>query len=164
MITIDVVLKNPQVIVDVLDRVGHAVVRLDPGHVDQIGDAVRNAYKIVFDTEGQPSGGWRPLSKRTTVPERISLGFPGEHPILRRTGSLMSSFVDRGNALHRQQSGSFMGMTVITVGSGDPRASVLSHGDPTRAIPERPIEFFDDRMIADIGAVVETVVVKAAGI
>jgi len=83
--------------------------------------------KGVFDTERE--GTWAPLAEYT-VQERLRLGFPGEHPILVRTGRLMRSFTSLGGdnvvSVLRPKKGD----TEIWFGSQDPRARELHRGRP----------------------------------
>ena len=52
---------------------------------------VRQDVERNFVTEGGLVGGWKPLAP-TTVAGRVREGYPGEHPILQKTGALRKSF------------------------------------------------------------------------
>ena len=105
------------------------------------GDAIRQAFAQNFSSEGQ--GGWPQLSEAWTVPERRRLGYAGEHPILKRTGSLMRSVTERGHPLHTsevRQTGA--GRFTVEIGSEDRRYNLLHFGGRTAlgtVIPARPM-------------------------
>lgn len=84
---------------------------------------------------GSGSGGWAPLAP-ATVRDRIRHGFPGDHPILHRTGALEASLTDphAAGAVERVAPDSlFVGTNV---------SYARFHQTGTRRMPRRrPVEF-----------------------
>jgi hypothetical protein len=76
-------------------------------------------------------------------------GVSGEHPILKRTGSYRSSWVDRSDRNHWEQWGSFAGMTVVTVGSAHWLTEY--HEEGAGVMPARRVVFLSEEDLAGIG-------------
>lgn len=94
--------------------------------------------KIVenFETESDDGTPWAELRPRT-VQERRELGFPGEHPILYRTGQLFLSLTVNA-VVEREDSGS--GRASLAMGTDDARFRELQQGredmEPRPMVPE----------------------------
>lgn len=105
------------------------------------GDALAAAFNENFETEGH--GSWPQLSPDWTVPERRSLGFAGEHPILQRDRALKRSIVERSHPGHiREISTVGAGRLQMQIGSSDIRYNLLHFGGRTAlntVIPPRPM-------------------------
>lgn len=128
-----------------MDRLERAGERLPDAVREHVGPVLAHIFDRNFEAEGP---GWAALSEGWTVPERESLGFPGRHPILQRSGSLRASVGDRGHPQHVEDivpmgDGSFR----LEVGSSDIRAGMLGRGGVTglgTVIPARPFLQVDE--------------------
>lgn len=136
--------------------------RFGPRERRTIGDVIRRGIWRNFQTEswggGQP---WVRLRPRT-IQERRELGFAGEHPILKRTGSLRDSIIIPTHPLHDEQWGTFAGATVVVIRSEDERIPTLAGGSPWENIPPRPIFLLGPRELSAIGDIIEWVLQKKA--
>lgn len=125
--------RNASELGDILRRMRQPDAEVSEG----LGEAVRQGFAENFAGERAGTGkAWNPLAP-STVRERLRLGFPGEHPILVRTGQYRESFLSRsaGDHLHRLQVAA--GGWTLEEGSTDYRVPWLEGGTVT--IPERPV-------------------------
>ena len=109
-------------------------------------DYMLDSIHANFEVEGRRAK-WAPLAK-FTVKDRLASGFPGEHPILQRTGRLKDSIQKR---VFRH---------IARVGTGLGYANILHYGGikvsatgATVKIPARPFVMFqpeDPSIIAHI--------------
>lgn len=105
--------------------------------VEGLGEAVREGFAENFAGERAGTGkAWNPLAP-STVRERLRLGFPGEHPILVRTGKYRESFLSRSDDDHLHRLQVAAGGWTVEEGSTDTRVPWLEGGTVT--IPERPV-------------------------
>lgn len=127
-------------LMDILRRMREPDAEVSAG----LGEAVRQGFAENFAGERSGTGrAWNPLAP-STVRERVRLGFPGEHPILVRTGQYRESFLSRsaGDHLHRLQVAA--GGWTLEEGSTDYRVKWLEGGTHTADsdwfhIPPRPV-------------------------
>lgn len=131
-----------------IERPGNAEVR-------KVADAIRQGYAENFSREGSAAGGWRALAE-ATVAERRRLGFPGEHPILRRSGALRASFIQPGATDHVEEFQPVPGGWDLLVGSESEIALFQEFG--TSRIPPRPISPLTEAAQERIGAVIDYVI------
>lgn len=137
------------------DEMVHLVERLmrpTEEDVRPIQETVRTGFAINFAREAGDDAPWAPLA-RFTVEERRRLGFPGEHPILYRTGSYHDSFVDDEHPLHVSEFLSQGGLWVMEEGSRDERAEELEFG--RFDMPPRPVSILGESGEARLDMVVE---------
>lgn len=87
-----------------------------------------------FENEGP---GWRPLARRT-IGERIAQGFPGEHPILRRSGDLYKELTERSHPKHVEviKVGKY---SRIEIGGSSEKFLRNQMGEGSLHIPPRPM-------------------------
>jgi len=119
--------------------------------------AVGMGFRENFETESAGGTPWQQLA-RSTVYERITLGFPGEHPILVRTGRYMRTWVDSSDPLNRAEWTTNAGGVELSVTSNDPRKGALSGDDVN--VPARHVHILSDNAINVLGGVIESVVKK----
>ena len=98
-------------------------------------EAIRASFAANFFNESAGAAPWAPLAPRT-VAERERLGYPGEHPILVRSGQYRHSFIDPDDDDHYSRVSSEGGRTVIAEGTTDIRAGTLEFGSDR--VPARP--------------------------
>lgn len=127
---------------DDLDRLIEASKTAGREDFAPVAEAIRNAIRENFESESGDGQRWRRLAKRT-VEERITLGFPGEHPILRRTDSLLDSLINPSNSRHIEIVESSGDLIDLAVGSSDERVPKLDQGEGS--IPARPFLVADSR-------------------
>lgn len=95
--------------------------------VEPIQQVIRAGFAFNFAREMGDDAPWAALTP-FTVRERRRLGYPGEHPILFRSGSYHDSFVDEGHARHISEWDASGGLWTVAEGSSDPRAEELEFG------------------------------------
>ena len=158
----DVVLKftvAPQTIRNTNDllRFFRRVANPDSRERRVIADAVRSGLAESFAGQGSARGAWSPLRPRT-VAERIRLGYPGQRPILVRSGELRASWTQRGHGGHVETYERNNGGWRIGVGSKDIRAGTHELGNPRLNIPARPVRYLrpsaEQRLRATITGVI----------
>lgn len=131
---------------NILARIGSPSV----GELSEVSAAIRQGFAENFAAEAVGDiAPWDPLSPRTVL-ERIQAGFPGEHPILVRTGSYRASFIDRNASDHVEEVTATGSGFVLDVGSEDDRAEVLEFG--SGKVPERPVTILSDEAEAGVFA------------
>ena len=113
-----------------------------------VQEAIRAGFAENFDTESAGGKAWAQLALFTVI-ERILLGYPGLHPILQRSGSYRSTFVDGGNAEHISDIDYQAGMTSVSEGSSN--VMVEWHEDGNDKLPARPVLVMSSRAIDGIG-------------
>lgn len=104
------------------------------------GDMIMEAFNENF-IEGD--SWWHSLAERTQE-ERAAQGFQREHPILVRTGSFLSSVIDRHHPLHYEQVTVGGAGFQIDFGSDDERFEILHNGGVNAEgnyVPPRPFLF-----------------------
>lgn len=141
----DVVLKfqvTPQTIrnTEQLLRFFRRVANPDAGERRIIADAIRSGLAESFADQGSARGAWVSLRPRT-VAERIRLGYPGQRPILVRSGELRASWTRRGHSDHVETYDRTNDGWRIGVGSKDIRAGTHELGNPRFNIPARPVRY-----------------------
>lgn len=112
----------------------------------QISETITQWLEAAFEAEGIPP--WHPLAE-ATIYHRLSLGF-GAGPILYRTGSLFASLTEASHGFHIREVVLTPQHSYLRQGSSDPRALLLSEGDPEANLPARPIFPPADEMADDI--------------
>lgn len=133
-ITVDIKVTGTQQLSRKILTAGVKIADLTPAW-EQIAEDLRQDFREQFTTEGAyiaKKMAWAPL-RPSTVKDRISKGFFGEHPILYRTGRLMRSFSDKnapGNI-------TYITPTELAVGSNYWTAAWMHFG--TRRVVARPI-------------------------
>ena len=113
-----------------------------------VQEAIRAGFAENFDTESAGGQPWAQLALFTVI-ERILLGYPGLHPILQRSGSYRSTFVDGGNAEHISDIEYQAGVTSVFEGSSN--VMVEWHEDGNDKLPARPVLVMSSRAIDGIG-------------
>jgi hypothetical protein len=161
LITVTVTLANRSEVEAMLDRVADIGERLGPLILDE---GMNFAHEVVLDifrgegTSGIVGGAaWASLKKYTQL-ERTRLGFPPEHPILFRTGSLLDALVDEGspdNVFEITHVGP--GHWRAMLGTTDTRFEELQVGDASRNLPARPMWPVGDAETRFVGALNERV-------
>lgn len=126
--------------IEALAGLGEALARIPAQHDNfaEIGNSIRAGFAQNFDRE--QAGDlypWADLAKSTQT-ERILLGYPPAHPILERSGSYKSTFTDAGDPLHYAEFEMGAWGFRVEIGSEDPRAPLLEHGDDER-LPARSV-------------------------
>lgn len=88
---------------DDLERLIDRITNMGSGERRKIAGGVTKAFQENFSTEGAASGNpWRPLAPRTVATRRL-LDWPGARPILKRSGTYESSFVNANNSNHIEE-------------------------------------------------------------
>lgn len=132
-----------------LDRLFRALVRPRAADMRRVADAVRAGFAENFEREAAGDfGHWDPLAE-STVEERIALGFPGERPILVRTGDYLRSWTDAGAPDHVEELTFEASGFRLDVGSADNRVEVLEEGNDF--VPARPVSLLSQRAEQRIG-------------
>lgn len=132
-----------------LDRLFHSLSRPSTSDLRPVSAAVRRGFADNFEgEEAGDLGHWDALAERT-IQERIALGFPGEHPILVRTGDYARSWTDAGNPDHIEDLDSDGFGFVLNIGSQDERVEALELG--TDIMPARPVSYLSRRAEQRIG-------------
>lgn len=129
-----------------------AMSRPDAEDVRPIQEAVRAGFAINFAREAGDDAPWAQLSL-WTIQERRQLGFPGDHPILFRTGRYHDSFVDEEHPLHVSEFMAHGGVWMVEEGSRDQRADELEFGRWN--MPPRPVTILGESGEARLDVVVE---------
>lgn len=101
-----------------------------------IQDAVRDGFGENFETESTAGSHWQQLAP-ATIADRLAHGYGGEHPILKRSGDYMSSFVNPVSADHVSEIEQALGITRLFEGSQDYR--VPFHEVGGAIIPQRAV-------------------------
>lgn len=124
---------------DDLERLIDKIARPGSGETRKIADGITKEFQSNFSRQSSGAGRWAALAP-FTVRERQRLGFPGNAPILVRTGAYRRSFVERGGDHYESISQSSSGLT-IEVGSNDPRGPELERGRAN--MPARSVTTLD---------------------
>lgn len=138
--------SDAQAMWELLTRLTRITERLEP-QMEKAADRIRLGFQRNFESESAGDEPWKDLAPRT-VQERTQLrqehGWPitPEHPILRRSGALRQSVIQKGHPLHVcEVSSDFKGITV-EIGSSDPRFELLHAGglnEEGHYVPPRPM-------------------------
>ena len=99
-------------------------------------EAIREGFDQNFRTESAGGVPWEPLAFSTVI-DRVLLGYPGEHPILQRSGHYRSSFVDAVHADHVSVIEHRSDGVSLLEGTQDERAVYLERG--RGRLPARPV-------------------------
>lgn len=150
-ITVERVGRNPAVD---LERMFERIAKPDKRQLTSVASAVRKGFDENFASESSAAGPWTALAA-ATVAERIAQGYGGEHPILRRTGSLRASFVQDGGD-HVERFTPEGDGWLLEVGSAHELAAIHERG--AQHIPARPISPLSAQSEARIGAAVAYVI------
>jgi len=116
--------------------------------------AIRATFAANFASESAGGAQWAPLAPRT-VAERIRLGYPGERPILVRSGSYRRTFTEPDDPDHYGEIERRSGRTVIEEGTRDIRAGTLEFGSDR--VPARPVMQPGEAGREHIGAVLDRI-------
>ncbi len=146
-----------------IDRILAGLRRMvTPGQaeIQPIRDAIHLAFAENFDREGSGSGLWAALAERTVL-ERLELGYPGDHPILIRSGEYADTWINQDAPGHGSEIEAEAATWRIAEGSNDPRAPALEFGGPR--LPARPVADLSDWQIEAIAADVEQVLDRLMG-
>lgn len=122
--------------------------------VRPVADSVREGIAFNFSNQSSGSGSPWPALHRRTVRERRALGFPPHNPILRRTGSYMSSFTRRYNSQHSEEYWTTNTGWRLAIGSNDRRVRILEGG--RGSAPARPATILGAYSEQRIGAALDT--------
>jgi len=101
-----------------------------------IQDVIRATFAANFARESGNDQKWPALALRT-IRERIRLGYPGDHPILVRSGDYRRSFIEGDDPNHYSRIETAGGTWQIEEGSTDKRAGTLEFG--RGPVPPRPV-------------------------
>jgi hypothetical protein len=121
--------------IDALTRQIERLAALPEDALRPTQEAIRASFAANFASESAGAASWAPLAPRT-VRDRERLGYPGEHPILVRSGSYRRSFIDPADDEHYSRVTHEAGRTVIAEGTTDIRAGTLEFGSDR--VPARP--------------------------
>ena len=139
------------------NRITDRLSRPDPTQaVKKVGDI----WALNYKQEGSMVGGWAALAHQT-IRDREARGYPGEHPIMIRRGSLyaMSAlFFAQGNPGSASASTNSSGNTATTTANlsivgGTAHMSLsgplVKHqfGDPSQNLPARPYWFTNKQVV-----------------
>lgn len=133
--------------------------------IEKIADAGRRGIALNFATESAGGEPWPHLAPMT-VEERRSLGFPGEHPILVRSGRLKRSLIERSHPLNITDVSThgyhaYLERIHIELGSADEHFPLLHAGGFTNLgyyVPPRPMTVLGDTSIQQLDATIRYVV------
>lgn len=134
-----------------IDRMIDRLRKPTDAQLEPVQESVRDAFNQNFLTESANGQPWEPLSFDTVI-ERVLLGYPGSHPILRRSGSYQSSFVDAVSADHVSEVEFSGGLIRLFEGSNDERVASLELGAgrmPARPVLDPPLDGIN-RAISDM--------------
>lgn len=142
-----------------VDDIIRALVRPSRGDTQRYDVVVRRGFAANFFREGGPNAAWTPLARSTRF-ERRKLGFPPSNPILKRTGSYMSTWINTNNPNARSEIEQRAYGFSLYIGSRDYRVRYLEGGRRTTrrpAIPPRPVRFIDDGYIRTLQGTIDLV-------
>ena len=154
---------------DMLTRMVHIYEPLER-RMDKVADRIRLGFQRNFETESGGGQPWETLAP-FTVAERNRLrqehGWPitGEHPILRRTGELRQSVIEKGHPLHVCEISRDWSGVMVEVGSDDSRFAILHAGGKNESgayVPPRPMTVLSDEDIDGLQRVLEWIVGELA--
>lgn len=131
--------------------------RLSPTNSDMaaVSEVIRRGIAENFANESAGDvAPWQQLSPRTVI-ERINQGYPGDHPILVRSGGYRDSFTNPSAPGHVEDISVTASGFLIEVGSSDDRADILEYG--LGNIPERPVTILSSVFEDEIGVAFESV-------
>lgn len=132
----------------------------DRTELEPVSDAIRQGFAKRFAEESSRDGQkWAPLAK-STIKDRQREGL-GEHPIHRRSDSLLDTFINPENPDHIAAFGTYAGEWVFQEGSADDRAVWLGEGTDT--IPSRPMVELSDSDEELVGAAMDRVFDRIMG-
>lgn len=147
-----------------IDRILAGLRRMvTPGEaeIQPIRDAIHVAFAENFDREGSAAGTWAALAERTVL-ERLELGYPGDHPILIRSGEYADTWINQEAPGHGSEIEAEAATWRIAEGSDDHRAPALEFGGPR--LPARPVADLSDWQVEAIAADVEKVLDRLMGL
>lgn len=129
------------------------------GEIRQVATAVAQGHQDNFSNERSGSGDVWPELSRVTVLERVQQGYPGAHPILRRSGRLRDSLVNPAHADHYQAVNRSADGWSLEVGTNVDYALDLEVG--AGRMPARPFTDLSDEAENRIATVLEFVIFQA---
>ena len=133
-ITLNISVTGTQQLTRKIQTFGTKISDLTPAW-ERIAEDFRQDFREQFSTEGAfiaKKMAWAPL-RPSTVRDRISKGYFGEHPILYRTGRLMRSFTDKNSPGNI----TYITPTELSIGSNYWTAAWMHFGTPK--VVSRPI-------------------------
>lgn len=134
--------------------------RLSPTNSDMaaVSEVIRRGIAENFANESAGDAGpWQQLAPRTVI-ERINQGYPGDHPILVRSGAYRDSFTNPSAPGHVEDISVTASGFLVEVGSTDDRAEILEYG--LGNIPERPVTILSSAFEDEIGNAFESVLAR----
>lgn len=138
-----------------LERLIDKIDNPGPRQRRMIGGAIRQQFQSNFSNQRSGNGPWPALAP-STVADRRRQGFAGNRPILVRTGSLRSSYVDEGSSDHSSRVFRAGGFTVYEEGTLSDVARYHERGGAR--LPQRSVTLLDDGQENRIFQIVELMV------
>ena len=123
-----------------------------PVNREVIADAIRESIAENFRRESGDGAEWPQLAAMT-VAQRQEHGYPGEHPMLVRSGSLLDSLTNPNNADHIEKLTATNESLDVEIGSLDSRVIALDRG--LGNVPARPFLALDEQQIDRVGDAIE---------
>lgn len=112
------------------------------GEIRKVATAIAQGQQDNFSNERSGDGtAWRPLAQMTIL-ERIQQGYPGAHPILRRSGRLRDSLVNPQHPEHYERLIATPNGWTLEAGTNVPYA--LQHEIGEDRVPARPFTDLSD--------------------
>lgn len=111
---------------------------------EQVADRMRKSFRTNFEREGRPR--WAPLSEKT-IKERERMGFPGAHPILKRTGDLFSEVVEKSHSSHIELVRDRINYIELEMGGSSGKYRGHQFGKAKQPLPQRIMVAIQDEDI-----------------
>lgn len=129
----------------------------NPGNAQKrmISDGIRQQFQANFSARRSGNGPWASLAP-STVLDRVRKGYPGNQPILVRSGNLRDSYVNAGSPDHHTAVFSSGGYTVFEEGT-DNRIAIF-HERGTSRMAQRSVTLLDDGQTDRLATIIEWVV------
>lgn len=129
----------------------------NPGNAQKraIGDGIRQQFQANFSGRRSGNGPWASLAP-STVLDRVRKGYPGNQPILVRSGGLRDSYVNAGNPDHHSAVFSSGGYTVFEEGTNH-RVAIFHERGGGR-LPQRSVTLLGDQQEDRLFSIVEYVI------
>lgn len=155
---------------DLVGRIREMHFRLAPQLRTKAADRVRLGFQRNFESESAGGEPWQALAAWTQEERRglaKARGYPitAQHPILRRTGALRDSVVNKNSSLHICETSADWGGVEVSLGSADPRFPILHAGginEDRYCVPARPMTVLSDADIAGLRSMLEWIVAEWA--
>ncbi len=161
--------SDAQAMWEITTRLARITESFEP-HIDKAADRIRLGFQRNFESESAGGQPWHELAP-WTVEERGRLrrqyGWPimPEHPILRRTGALRQSVIEKGHPLHVCEVDSSLARIDVEIGSADPRFEILHGGGVNEDgynVPARPMTVLGDSDIDGLRQTLEWIAAELA--